>query len=199
MKKDIIDSKEKLHEWLSYELKRYGKWGGKLVFEIGEKAILQKHSVLLRKTEYYLNTGKRFRATLYKIRLLKLQDKYGLHIPLNCCGKGLKIMHTGSVLINENAVVGDNCVFHINTALVAVKPNNTAPIIEDGCTFFVGSIVVGGIHVASHTVVGANSVVNKSIEKSNTTVAGIPAKTITERGSLMWPENNYTSNIGKLR
>lgn len=46
MRKDIIDSKEKLHEWLSYELKRYGKWGvGKLVFEIGEKAILQKHSV----------------------------------------------------------------------------------------------------------------------------------------------------------
>ena len=29
MRKDIIDSKEKLHEWLSYELKRYGKWGGK--------------------------------------------------------------------------------------------------------------------------------------------------------------------------
>ena len=51
---------------------------------------------------------------------------------------------------------------------------------ENGCTLFVGSVVVG-----------ANSVVNKSISEPNTTVAGAPAKKVAAKGSATWPENNY--------
>ena len=45
--------------------------------------------------------------------------KLGIHIPQNVCECGLKIMHTGSILINGKAKVGENVSLHINTSIVA--------------------------------------------------------------------------------
>lgn len=160
-------------------------------FELGEKAVICKFQKTLRKAEYYENTHQRIKALCYKIKLKKMQCKYSLHIPLNCCRKGLKIMHTGSILINEKAAIGCNCVFHINTSVVAGKPNNSAPTIGNGVTVFVGAVLVGGIEIADHVVIGTNAVVNKSCYTENVTLAGAPAKCISNRGSKTWPENNF--------
>lgn len=119
-----IKTKSDLNRFLQTELRNYGVDNNvitkmKAMMGIRESDILVKHIILLRKSEYYLNSGKRIRANLYKFFLRKLQNKYALHIPLNCCGEGLRIMHLGSVLINEKASIGRNCAFHINTAVVA--------------------------------------------------------------------------------
>ena len=47
------------------------------------------------------------------MRLIRMQNKYTLHIPVNICGKGLKIIHIGSILINGKAYVGKDCLPHI--------------------------------------------------------------------------------------
>lgn len=67
MKNDYkaIKTKKELKEWLDYELKRYNfnkssfKQKIGLAFRINEKSILVAHQILLRKGEYYLNTGKK--------------------------------------------------------------------------------------------------------------------------------------------
>lgn len=104
--------------------------------------ILEKHQVLLRKTEYLVNGEKhRYLYLLYKMRLIRMQNKYTLHIPVNICGKGLKIIHIGSILINGKAYVGKDCLPHINTALVTGGTNDDVPYLEDGIVAGVGAVI----------------------------------------------------------
>lgn len=186
---EIIKSKKDLKDWLKYELGKYDNNGGGVRFRfiaISEKDIIKRHQILLRKAEYHKNCNHKLRAVLSKIRLLKLQNKYSLHIPLNTCGKGLKIMHLGPILINGKARVGEDCVFHINTALVAGGLDGGVPHLGNHVIMGVGSVALGDIHIADNVAVGANALVNRSVEEENIAVAGVPAKKISNNGALEW-------------
>ena len=156
------------------------------LFPVTESDILLKHAVLLRKTEYYINTKKPMRAVVYKTRLRLLQNKYSLHISPNNCDIGLHIMHLGPILMNEKVRVGRNCALHINTAIVAGGSNDDVPKLGDGVVIGVGAVLLGGITIADNVAIGANAVVNKSIDQENVSVAGVPAKIIGKNGRLSW-------------
>ena len=47
-----------------------------------------------------------------------------------------------------------------------------------------GAIVCGDTYLADNVVVGANSVVNRSIHEENVTVAGNPAQIVSHKGRL---------------
>ena len=164
-------------------------------FPVGESDVLWKHQRLLRKTEWYVNSGKKLRGLLSKIRLKRFQNKYGMHIPLNCCKAGLKIMHVGPILINANATVGKNCSIHINTGLVAGGTTDDAPILEDGVVVGIGAVILGGVHIAKNVAIGANAVVNKSIDEEDIAVAGVPAKKISNNGRSQWNKNKIEENV----
>ena len=181
-----IQTKKQLYDWLSYEKQKYKSSFFKDLFLIGENALLKRHQCLLRKTEYYANTKKRLRYLFSKIRLINFQNKYALHVPLNCCQRGFRIMHVGPILINPNARVGKDCCFHINTALVAGGKNSDAPTLGDGVVVGIGAVVLGGVAIASNVAIGANAVVNKDVEETNIAVAGVPAKKISNNGRLSW-------------
>ncbi len=184
--KKVISSKKDLKEWLKYEKSNYGSNIIKNLFLLGEHAILRKHQIILRKAEYYTNTNKKLLSILYKIRLTKFQCKYSLHIPLNTCGKGLKIMHLGPVLINGRARLGEDCAVHINTALVARGTDNSVPTLGNGVVIGIGSVIVGGVYIADNIAIGACSMVNKSFDEPNIAIAGAPAKKISNNGRLTW-------------
>lgn len=148
--------------------------------------ILAKHTFLLRNTEYHQNTNHRIRWLYYKIQLNLLQNKYGIHILLNCCEEGLKLMHVGAVLLNSHAQVGKCCTFHINTGLVAGGLNSDSPKLGDGVVVGIGAIVCGGVTIANHVAIGANSVVVKDVMEENVCVAGTPARIVSKNGALMW-------------
>ena len=160
-----------------------------MAFPVRESSILKTHQFLLRKTEYHLNTGHKLAYLFYKARLSLLQNRYGLHIPANCCGRGLRIMHLGPILINRNAVIGENCVFHINTAVVAGGTNDDVPVLEKGVIMGIGSVALGKIHIAENVAVGANAVVNKSVEEKDIAVGGVPARKISNNGRTHWNQN----------
>lgn len=184
-KEQRITSKVQMKDWISYETSRYGK--SKRTFPaITECAILRKHTVLLRKTEYHLNCGHRICGLVYKMRLEYLQNKYALHIPVNVCAKGLRIMHLGPVLINSHAVVGEDCTLHINTGLVAGGTNHGAPVLGKGVVVGIGAIVLGAVQIADYVAIGANAVVNKDVTEDNIAVAGVPAKKISNNGRKTW-------------
>ena len=160
--------------------------GIKRFVPVSECYVLRKHQALLRKTEYHLNTGHRFVGNLYRFRLQKLQIKYGLRVPVNVCGRGFRIMHVGPILINGRATVGKNCVFHMNTAVVAGGTNDDVPTLSDGIVVGVGAVILGNVFLADHIAVGANAVVNKNFSESNIAIAGVPAKKISDNGSTQW-------------
>ena len=181
-----VTSKEELKQYLECELPKYGVCGGKYFLQIGENAILRKHQYILRNYEYCLNTGKRFSMLLWKYRLSRIQNKYSLHIPANTCGKGLRIMHVGPILLNGHARLGENCALHINTSIVAGGTSNDAPFLDDGVVVGVGAVVLGGVKIGKNIAIGANSVVNKSFLEDNIAIAGVPAKKVSNNGRLSW-------------
>ena len=182
-----IHTKRDLRDWLNYELGKYT--GGLRFIPASECHILRKHQVLLRKTEYYLNTGRMLIGNIYRYRLLKVQTKYGLTIPLNVCGRGFKIMHIGPILINGRSTVGKDCTFHINTAIVAGGTTDDVPTLSDGIVVGVGAVILGGVFLAENIAVGANAVVNKSFSEPDIAIAGVPARKISNNGRTKWNKN----------
>ena len=186
-----ISSKKQLKEWTSCELSKYGRSRNSFLL-ISERAILRKHVILLRKTEYHVNSGHKIRGFLYRMRLGYFQNKYSLHIPLNVCAKGLYIVHVGPIIINSMATVGEDCVLHINTGIVAGGSNDGVPTIGKGVVLGIGSIVLGDVHVSDYVAIGANAVVNKDVLESDVAVAGVPAKKISNNGRKTWNKNRET-------
>ena len=186
-----IRSKADLQKFLKADLQYY-KGVNKLTYflQYGEGAILMRHQVLLRKAEYCVNTRRRIPAAFYKFLLIKFQNKYAIHIPINCCGKGLRLMHVGPILMNSKVCVGENCKFHMNTSLVAGGTNDDAPILGDAVVLGVGATVLGGVTVANNVAIGAGAVVNKDILEENIAVAGVPARKISNNGTSTWGGNN---------
>ena len=146
------------------------------LFQISEKAILRRHTVLLRKAEYYTNNGKRLRAGFYTARLMKLQNRHAMHIPLNTCAKGLRIYHIAPIIMNTNASIGENCRMMPMAKVVGDDRYDYSPTVGDNVTLGIDCTLVGGITIADGITVGAGAVVTKSFTEPGITIAGVPAK-----------------------
>lgn len=184
-----IKTRAQLREYLEADLAGFPKGGVQRLInllDMNESAILRRHMILLRRTEYYLNTNQRLLAGLYKLRLRRLQRRYGMYVSPNCCGKGLRIMHLGPLLLNSRVTVGENCSFQMNAGVVAGGTDDGVPTLGDGVMVGMGAVILGGIYVADNVAVGANAVVNKDVAESDIAVAGVPARKISDNGSAAW-------------
>lgn len=116
---EIISSASDLKEWIKYEGAKYPKenisGGGD--FRLTENDAIFKYQKRLRKTEYYLNTGKKWMYYLSLVKLNRLRFKYGMKVRLNSCGKGLCIVHLGSIITNGD--VGEDARLFVNSAIVS--------------------------------------------------------------------------------
>ncbi len=194
-----IKSKADLNEFLAADLVHYRPHPLKYFLRYGESSLLKRHQILLRKTEFYLNTGKKLREFIFKFRLIKFQTRYGIHIPLNCCGKGLHIMHLAPISVNRKATLGENVSLHACTQIVAGGSNNLVPTIGNNVIVGVGAVVLGGVTIADNIAIGANSVVNKSFVEPSITIAGVPAKKISDHGTEVWKKEAEPTQVLEKR
>ena len=146
-----------------------------------------KFEILLRKNEYLYNCCKKKIylpiKLFYKLRFHNLGIKLGFVIPINVFDSGLSIAHYGNIIVNENARVGKNCRIQEGVNIGANHGNSKAPIIGDNVFIGTGAKIIGEVKIANNIAVGANAVVTKSFEENNITVAGCPAKKISDNGS----------------
>ncbi|MBQ6886395.1 MAG: hypothetical protein IJN54_02635 [Lachnospiraceae bacterium] len=170
----MIQTKQQLKEVLQIEGKIYGKkWYFSLPVLLTERQVLYKHMKYLRKAEYAANNRKLSRYW-YLTRLLRIQTRYGISIPLNVVEEGFEIVHLGSVIINCNAHIGKYCRVHPGVCVGA--NHDKAPTIGEHVYLGPGAKVFGDIILADEIQVGANAVVNKSCDKKGAVLAGVPAK-----------------------
>lgn len=185
----MIHCKKELKKVLNYERNTYsmkGLYGLYRWFINDENYVIWKFQSRLRKTEYYKNTNKLFFYLISLRRLNFLRNRYSLHIPLNVFDEGLKIMHLGPILVNGRVRVGKNCSIHANTAIVARGNSDEVPIVGDDVVIGFGSVLLGAIRIANGIAIGANAVVNKSYDEDNITIAGVPARKISNEGKSSW-------------
>ena len=121
---------------------------------------------------------------ILKMRLLSKAKSLGFTIPLNVFGPGLSIAHSGTIVINESCRIGKNCRIHtcVNIGTKAGF-SDQSPKIGDNVYIGPGAKIFGLIEIADNIAIGANSVVNKSFFEPGISIAGVPAKKISENGS----------------
>lgn len=182
-----INSKKDLLMFLEIEYNKYGlSYPQKVPLFFKENELLAFYHYLLRHSEYHVNRKNRIRSVIYRAALYTLSNLLSIHIPINCCDMGLKIMHVGPVLMNGNVTVGKNCAFHINTGLAADGLSDEAPTLGDGVVVGFGACILGGVTIADNVAIGANAVVTKDITECDVAVAGVPAKIISNNGRTKW-------------
>lgn len=150
--------------------------------------LVWKYEILLRKCEYYKNCKKGFFNSLifkyYKYKKFKLELYTNMQIPLNTCGKGLGIAHMGPIIINSKARIGDYCRIHVGVNIgTNAGTSDEVPKLGDYIYIGPGAKLFGNIQIADDVAIGANAVVNKSFLESGITIAGVPAKKISNKGA----------------
>lgn len=177
----MILNKDDLYRYLLYDKKQLGitrKFPRPFTDEIW------KYEINLRKYEYWLNSSGLFSkimSIMRKIRHHRLGIKLGIGIAPNVVGEGLSIAHAGGIEINDQATIGKN--LRIQEGVNIGASGGPAPTIEDNVFLGTGCKIIGDVTVKSGCVIGANAVVVKTINSCNCTIAGIPAKKISDKNS----------------
>lgn len=96
-------------------------------------------------------------------------------------GRGLVIHHGRAMVLNKNVIIGDNVTLKHNTTLgnkESVEGKDLgSPIIKNNVIIGPHSIIIGPIEIGENSIIGAGSVVVKSIP-ANSIAAGNPARVI---------------------
>ena len=143
---------------------------------------------LLRKIEYYKNCKKLivFKPYYYflwlKFHIISIL--LGFSISPNVFGPGLSIGHRGTIVVNNNSKIGANCRIHVCVSIgTKAGYSDLAPTLGDNIYIGPGAKLFGPICITDGIAIGANSVVNKSFHEGDITIAGVPARKISDKSS----------------
>lgn len=182
----MIKTRKQLKNILKYESVFYNKKHPYLFrFAISEKSIAWKYVCLLRYEEYFTNRNNKILSLFFRYLKIKLGRKYCLQIPINVVKKGIRMYHPFNIIVNAKSI-GENCVLHFDTCLIAGGNSKDTPTIGDNVIIGAKSVIIGGVTIANGVAIGANSTVTKSFFEENITIAGSPARKISDKGSSSW-------------
>ena len=146
----------------------------------------------IRYLEYYKNSrqcgkwGGMINSLLiyyYEIRKTRLRAITGIELQEGCTGAGLHIAH-GKIVVQHEVTIGEHCkiLSDVTIGINGRKDVYGVPTIGNNVFIGTGARIIGPIHIGNNVVIGANAVVIDDVE-DGVTVAGIPARKVSERGS----------------
>lgn len=107
--------------------------------------------------------------------------KYGLLIPDRTrVGYGFYIQHCAGTVINRAAVIGNNVSLGQFTTIGSNSPEGAA-LIGNNVYIGPGTSIVDRVEIGSGACIGAGAVVTRRVDP-DTTVAGVPARRIADKG-----------------
>lgn len=192
-----LKTKEDFDFFVKADLFRYYGDCSKETFKKAYKNVPGFHfTYWLRKCEYLSHAPVWTRLSFYRARRIynKLRFKYGFDIEYSTkIGAGFYLGHWGGVVINPSAVIGENCNIsqQVTIGVDASRGADAIPTVGNEVYIAPGSKIFGKITLGDGCAVGANSVVNSDVPP-HTTAVGLPAKTVSDRGS-----EGYINNIMK--
>ena len=115
---------------------------------------------------------------IYLRRKNLLGNKLGFEIWCKNIGKGLQLFHNGPIVINKDAVIGNNCSFHGDNCVGNNGFSLDCPVIGNNVNIGVGAKIIGDVVIADGCVIGAGSIVVSSVLEPNSIVVGIPGRAV---------------------
>lgn len=158
---------------------------------------------LLRRVEYLMNCRKGkdvIGSVLYKfysLRFHRQSVRCGFDIPPNTFGPGLSIAHRGTIVVHPDARIGSNCRIHVDVVIgTRPGPVDVVPTIGDNCYIGPGAKLFGDIVIGPNVAIGANAVVNTSFPEGYMTIAGAPARKVSDTPSTEFIIATRTKTYG---
>jgi serine O-acetyltransferase len=179
----VIKSRDDYKTFLDSDLNSLGVHGFRRRFLISNEIVI--FQVRLRRLEFALNCSKNpIRILLRRFLYRRIAIKLGFSISPNTIGPGLSIAHRGTIVVNGGARIGANCRLHVGVNIgTEAGKEDAAPVIGDNCYIGPGAKIFGPIEIGPNSVIGANAVVNKSFPEGSQTIAGVPARVISDKSS----------------
>ncbi len=121
----------------------------------------------------YLKTGRRTKFLTFFSLLYSCHLRETVSI-----GDGTKLGYNGlGCVIHDNCIIGRHCIIAQNVTLGGRKFHEGVPRLEDYVEVGAGAVILGGVTVGEHSIIGANAVVLKDVPPYSV-AAGVPAKII---------------------
>jgi serine O-acetyltransferase len=162
---------KQLKELIASDLHRYGEDTA----VIG-RPLQVRYLIAYRKASFYQKNT--IPGIFWRLRLASLSERSGIQIPTRTTiGKGFYLGHFGTVIINPEAVIGENV--NIATGVTIGKTNRGekagAPVIGSRVWIGTNAVIVGGITIGDDVLIAPNAYVNRDIP-SHSIVIGNPAE-----------------------
>lgn len=102
----------------------------------------------------------------------------GITLPKECTiGPGLRIWHFGNIIVHSNSIIGAGCTIRHGVTIGSRRDDGPAPVLGDDVDLGAYAQVLGGIHVGSHSRIGAMTLVLKDVPPG-ATVVGNPGRIV---------------------
>lgn len=112
----------------------------------------------------------------WKVVWKRYQIKYLLSFPANTrCGRNMKILHYGNIVVNGRAVFGDNVTIANGVTVGAVHSGPRCGIPSIGSDVFIGAnaIIIGGVKIGNNVIIEPGAFINFDVP-DNSLVIGNP-------------------------
>jgi len=140
------------------------------------------HALLLHRVAHWL-WGHRLRLSArFLSQLARLLTGIEIH-PAARIGRGLFIDHGMAAVIGETTEIGDDCTLYQGVTLggTGKETGKRHPTLGNNVVVGVGASLLGNIVIGDNALVGAGSVVIRSVPPDST-VVGVPARMVREQG-----------------
>lgn len=121
----------------------------------------------------------------FKPVALVIECATGIQLPPAArIGPGLYIGHFGGVIVSSRAVLGRRCNLSQGVTIGegGRGERQGVPVLGDRIYVGPGAKIFGAVHIGDDAAIGANAVVNVDVP-AGVTVAGVPARVVSRRGS----------------
>ncbi|MCZ2845028.1 MAG: serine acetyltransferase [Candidatus Bathyarchaeota archaeon] len=123
-----------------------------------------------------------------------MKGRFGLQIYLNAkIGKGFKLNHYGNIIINQGAIIGENCNVSQGVTIGNISRGKLkgCPNIGDRVWIGANAVVVGKINIGNDVLIAPLTYVNCDIP-ANAVVSGNPCTINSYNGSGVYVKNLYS-------
>jgi serine O-acetyltransferase len=149
------------------------------------------HAIALYRISHFLFKHKWFFGARFLSQLGRFLTGIEIH-PGATIGQSLFIDHGMGVVIGETAIVGDFVTIYQGVTLggTGKDTGKRHPTVGDRVTIGAGAKILGPIHIAAGSKIGAGSVVLTDT-KTESTAVGVPARVIGGIDSSVIPIHSY--------
>ena len=109
----------------------------------------------------------------------------GISIPASVSiGHSFYIGHFGGIILNTNAVIGNNCNISqgVTIGVSGIGERRGVPVIGNNVYIGANAVIAGKITIGDNAVIGACSLVTSDVN-INAVVVGVPATEVSVKGS----------------